>query len=185
MDILAEGVECLAGLLHNERFSFEGQHFQLHDASVGMRPVQEHVPVWVGGPGEKRVIPLAARVADGWDAPLGPTVDDFARKVGVLERVAAWVGRDPAAIRWSARIAVVGDERERDARLGRDGDAPVLGGVLFGSDDEVLDGIRAYEAAGADQILFAGTVAEGTEQLERVADLLDLGGDEPDDDPAA
>jgi alkanesulfonate monooxygenase SsuD/methylene tetrahydromethanopterin reductase-like flavin-dependent oxidoreductase (luciferase family) len=185
MDILAEGVECLAGLLHNERFSFEGQHFQLHDASVGMRPVQEHVPVWVGGLGEKRVIPLAARVADGWDAPLGPTADDFARKVGVLEREAAQVGRDPQSIRRSAHIALVRDDRERQARFGRDEDAPVLGGVLFGSDDEVRDGIRAYEAAGADQILFAGTVAEGTEQLERVADLLGLEGDLPDDEPAA
>src|SRR6266542_6402859 len=33
IDMLAEGVECLAGLLHQERFSFEGRHFQLKDAS--------------------------------------------------------------------------------------------------------------------------------------------------------
>jgi hypothetical protein len=46
--------------------------------------------------------------------------------------------------------------------------------VLFGSDAQVLDGIKAYERAGADQVLFAGTVAEGTEQLERVAGLLGL-----------
>ena len=174
MDILAEGVECLAGLLHNERFSFEGRHFQLHDASVGMRPVQEHVPVWVGGLGEKRVIPLAARVADGWDAPLGPTAEDFARKVGVLEREAAQVGRDPGTIRRSAHLGLVRDERQRDERYGREEDAAVRGGVLFGSDAQLLDGIRAYERAGADQVLFAGTVAEGTEQLERVAGLLGL-----------
>ena len=92
MDILAEGVECLAGLLHNERFSFEGRHFQLHDASVGMRPVQEHVPVWVGGLGEKRVIPLAARVADGWDAPLGPTAGGL-RSQGRGARARGCAGR--------------------------------------------------------------------------------------------
>ena len=61
MDILAEGVECLAGLLHNERFSFEGNHFQLHDASVGMRPIQEHVPVWVGGLGREAGHPAGRR----------------------------------------------------------------------------------------------------------------------------
>ena len=176
MDILAEGVECLAGLLHNERFSFEGNHFQLHDASVGMRPIQEHVPVWVGGLGEKRVIPLAGRIADGWDAPLGPTPEDYARKVAVLEREAAQVGRDPKAIRRSAHVGLVRDERQRDERYGRDEDAAVRGGVLFGPDDEVLEGVKAYEAAGADQILFAGTVGEGTEQLERVAKLLGLAG---------
>ena len=38
--------------------------------------------------------------------------------------------------------------------------------VVFGSDDLLLEGVRAYERAGADQILFAGAVREGTEQLE-------------------
>src|SRR5437667_3328543 len=86
IDMLTEGVECLAGLLHEERFTFEGRHFQLKDASLGVRPSQPRVPVWVGGMGEKRIIPLAARVADGWDSPLGPSAEEFARKFGVLER---------------------------------------------------------------------------------------------------
>ena len=38
----------------------------------------------------------------------------------------------------------------------------------------VLERIKEFEAAGADQILFAGAVREGTEQLERVATLLGL-----------
>jgi alkanesulfonate monooxygenase SsuD/methylene tetrahydromethanopterin reductase-like flavin-dependent oxidoreductase (luciferase family) len=50
----------------------------------------------------------------------------------------------------------------------------VTGSVLFGSDDQVLDGVKAFERAGADQILFAGAVLEGTEQLERLAALLHL-----------
>ena len=33
---------------------------------------------------------------------------------------------------------------------------------------------RAFEYAGAGQVLFAGTVMEGTEQLERIAALLGL-----------
>src|SRR5947209_4531663 len=57
VDILAEGVQCLAGLLHHERFSFEGTYFQLRDASLGVRPVQARVPVCVGGMGEKRIVP--------------------------------------------------------------------------------------------------------------------------------
>ncbi len=48
------------------------------------------------------------------------------------------------------------------------------GALLFGSDDQVLDGIKAFEQAGADRILFAGAVREGTEQLERVAALMNL-----------
>ena len=46
--------------------------------------------------------------------------------------------------------------------------------MVFGSDDRLLEGVRAYERAGADQILFAGAVREGTEQLERMAGLLSI-----------
>ena len=67
----------------------------------------------------------------------------------------------------------------RDAQHARDlfGEltaADLEGVVLHGSDDRLLEGIRAFEDAGADQVLFAGTVTEGTEQLERIAGLLGL-----------
>jgi alkanesulfonate monooxygenase SsuD/methylene tetrahydromethanopterin reductase-like flavin-dependent oxidoreductase (luciferase family) len=174
LDMLAEGVECLAGLLHDERFSFAGRHFQLKEASVGVSPVQPRLPVWVGGMGEKRVIPLAARLADGWDSPLGPSAEEFARKVGVLERECDRIGRDPKSIRRSAHLALVEDEQQLRERFGSDEYSGVGGSVLFGSNDQLLEGVKAFERGGADQILFAGTVQEGTEQLERVAQLLGL-----------
>jgi alkanesulfonate monooxygenase SsuD/methylene tetrahydromethanopterin reductase-like flavin-dependent oxidoreductase (luciferase family) len=174
IDMLIEGVECIAGLLHEERFSFEGAHFRLRDARLGVRPVQTRLPVWVGGTGEKRIIPLAARVADGWDSPLGPSADEFARKVGVLGRECERIGRDPRSIRRSAHIGLVRDERELRERFGDYEYSDVGGAVLFGSDDRVLEGIKAFEEAGADQILFAGAVNEGTDELERVAALLGL-----------
>ena len=100
IDMLTEGAECLAGLLREDRFTYEGRHFHLRDAAVGVRPVQPRVPVWIGGEGEKRTIPLAARIADGWDSPLGPSASAFARKVGVLEHACeanrAGPGLDPA-----------------------------------------------------------------------------------------
>ncbi len=162
IDMLAEGVEC------------QGRHFQLKDASLGMRPAQPRVPVWVGGMGEKRIVPLAARVADGWDSPLGPSAEEFARKVSVLERECERIGRDPSSIHRSAHIGLVKDEQELRERFGTYGYTSVAGSVLFGSDDQVLDGVKAFERAGADQILFAGAVREGTEQLERVAASLNI-----------
>jgi alkanesulfonate monooxygenase SsuD/methylene tetrahydromethanopterin reductase-like flavin-dependent oxidoreductase (luciferase family) len=174
LDSMAEGVECLARLLHEERVTFEGAHHQLRDARLGVRPVQAHVPVWIGGMGEKRTIPLAARFADGWDSPLGPSPDTFARKVQVLERECERIGRDPASIRRSAHIGLVRDEQEMRDVYGRYGGPDVSGAVLFGSDDRLIEGVRAFEHAGADQILFAGSVVEGAEQLERIAGLLGL-----------
>jgi alkanesulfonate monooxygenase SsuD/methylene tetrahydromethanopterin reductase-like flavin-dependent oxidoreductase (luciferase family) len=174
IDMMSEGVECLAGLLREERITFEGRHFQLKGASLGVRPVQPRVPVWIGGEGEKRTIPLAARVADGWDSPLGPSASDFARKVGVLERACEAFGRDPASIRRSAHVAVARDEEEVRERFGSYDYTVTDGAVAFGSDDRVLERIKAFEEAGADQILFAGAIREGTDQLERVAAWIGL-----------
>ncbi|HYM83173.1 MAG TPA: LLM class flavin-dependent oxidoreductase, partial [Candidatus Dormibacteraeota bacterium] len=174
IDMMVEGVECLAGLLREDRFSFDGRHFQLREASLGVRPVQERIPVWVGGVGEKRTIPLAARVADGWDSPLGPSADEFGRKVKVLERECERLGRDAAAVHRSAHIGLVRDEQQLRERFGDYKATDVGGAVLFGSDQRLLDGIRAFEKAGADQVLFAGAVRDGTEQLERVASLLGI-----------
>ncbi len=52
--------------------------------------------------------------------------------------------------------------------------ADIGGAVLFGLDDRLLEGVRAFEHAGADQVLFAGSVVEGTEQLEQIEGLLRL-----------
>ncbi len=174
LDAMAEGVECLARLLHEDSVTFDGAHHRLRDARLGVRPVQAHVPVWLGGMGEKRTIPLAARWADGWDSPLGPSAAVFGDKVTVLERECERIGRDPATIRRSAHVALVRDEQEMRETYG-DYQRPDVGGaVLFGSDDQVTEGVRAFERAGADQILFAGAITDGTEQLERVAGLLGL-----------
>jgi alkanesulfonate monooxygenase SsuD/methylene tetrahydromethanopterin reductase-like flavin-dependent oxidoreductase (luciferase family) len=179
IDKLEEGLQCLAGLLHEQRFSFHGRFFHLEEATLGVRPVQQRVPLWVGGVGERRILPMAARHADGWDAPLGPSAEEFARKVRVLEQACAAIGRDPATIRRSAHVALVRDQAELQAKFGSYTYDTRPGGVLMGSEDEVLDGIRAFEAAGADQVLLAGDIASGSEQLERVAGLLQLSRSDP------
>lgn len=176
LDAMAEGAEALARLLHEEHVTFQGTHVRLQDARLGVRPVQAHVPVWLGGTGEKRTIPLAARLADGWDSPLGPSAEVFGRKAAVLERECERIGRDPATIRRSAHIALVRDEEQQRELFGEYEAMDVGSAVLYGPDDRLLEGVTAFEDAGADQVLFAGSVVEGTEQLERIAGLLGLSG---------
>ena len=175
IDQMIEGIDVVAGLLRNEHFTYKGKHFQLKGGRLGVRPLQQRVPVWIGGQGEKRTIPLAARIADGWDAPLGPSDTDFARKVAVLERECERVGRDPASVSRSAHVAVVRDETEMRRRFANYAYTDVGGAVVYGSDQQVLDGLNAFVEAGADQILLANSVVDGTEQIERVAQLLGLG----------
>ena len=50
-------------------------------------------------------------------------------------------------------MAVVGEQAELQTKFGPYAYDTRPGGVLMGSDAQVLEGIRAFEAAGADQVL--------------------------------
>ncbi|HLT95868.1 MAG TPA: LLM class flavin-dependent oxidoreductase, partial [Acidimicrobiia bacterium] len=47
-------------LLTTDGFTFEGRYFQVRDATLNPKPVQEPLPLWIGAKGEKRMMPIAA-----------------------------------------------------------------------------------------------------------------------------
>lgn len=55
-----------------------------------------HIPILIGGGGERRTIPIAARHADIWHS--FEPIEEFRRKNDLLKRLAAEAGRDEAAI---------------------------------------------------------------------------------------
>lgn len=64
-----------------------------------MRPVpvqQPHPPIWVGGSGPRRTLPLVARFADVWHAWGSP--NSLREANDRLDEVAAAAGRDPSSI---------------------------------------------------------------------------------------
>src|SRR4051812_11218583 len=67
MDRLEEGIQILRALFTEEDFAFEGEHYQLEKATYRPLPIQKpHPPIWVGGEGRKRTLPIAGRYADVW-----------------------------------------------------------------------------------------------------------------------
>ena len=79
--------------------------------------MQDKLPIWVGGGGEKRTLRIAARYADGWNVPFvdPPT---FAAKREVLHRHCADVGRDPAEIRCAVNVGLAWTEESLLAQFG-------------------------------------------------------------------
>jgi len=83
--------------LESPRSSFQGTHFRLENAPNNPKPLQPHVPIWIGGRGEKRTLRAAARYADGWNAPyIGP--EEWIAKGKVLDQWCEKEGRDPRTI---------------------------------------------------------------------------------------
>lgn len=96
-DRFEESVAVVSTLLREPRSTFEGQHFRLRDAPNQPAPVQHRVPLLVGGGGEKRTIPTAAKYADVWH--VWGTPESYAAKSARLDEACAAVGRDPAEVR--------------------------------------------------------------------------------------
>jgi alkanesulfonate monooxygenase SsuD/methylene tetrahydromethanopterin reductase-like flavin-dependent oxidoreductase (luciferase family) len=96
-DLLEDALEITTRLMTGEKVSYEGKVVSLRDAQVLPRPVQSpHPPIWIGGNGARRTLPLVARYADVWHA-FG-TPNSLREASARVDELAAAAGRDPASI---------------------------------------------------------------------------------------
>jgi F420-dependent oxidoreductase-like protein len=106
MERLEEGVQVLRLLMTGERASFDGKHFHLDGALFRPRPVQRpHPPVWLGGVGRRKLLPIAGRQADAWhgwaDSP-----EEWTELSAIVDRAAEQAGRDPATILRASSLSI-------------------------------------------------------------------------------
>jgi F420-dependent oxidoreductase-like protein len=149
MDRFTEAVQILRSLLDQPRTTFSGQYFQLQDAPCQPRPVQDRLPLLIGGGGERRTLRIAAQYADEWNAWTTP--DLLAHKLSVLREHCEQVGRDPAEIHVStqALLYLSTDKQWLEAKRQAAGQQP----AIIGTPAEVADIVARYRDAGADELI--------------------------------
>jgi F420-dependent oxidoreductase-like protein len=102
---LEEGVEVIRRLMTQDGATYEGEYYQLQDAAYRPRPVQQpHPPIWIGGSGERLMLPLIGRQADVWHG-FG-SADSLGRKWSIVARAAEEAGRDPSSIVRSSNLSL-------------------------------------------------------------------------------
>ena len=113
IDAFEEAVQIVRGLLTTDGFTFEGEHFQVRDATLLPRPVQQpHPPIWIGASGEKRMMPIAARYADVWHSWGTPeSMTEKSQRLSAHGR-----GRGPRPGRDHAGVVAVARGRSRHDR---------------------------------------------------------------------
>ena len=160
-----------AWLLTQERTSFEGEFFTLRDAAGEPKPVQDRLPIWVGGGGEKVTLRICAEFADGWNVPfIAPDV--WAHKAKVLDEHCEQVGRDPATLTKSVNVGMAFTEEALKAQFGAMSEY-VKPGVLSGGVQEMVDKVGAYVDAGASWVIVAMRAPFDRDGLERFAKRSD------------
>ena len=95
-ELLEDALELLPLMWGPGSPGYEGRRITIPEAICYPRPLQERVPVLVGGSGERKTLKLVARHADACNIIGEPDVVE--RKVEVLRRHCESNGRDPSEI---------------------------------------------------------------------------------------
>ncbi|OBF35832.1 LLM class F420-dependent oxidoreductase [Mycobacterium sp. ACS1612] len=105
---LGEALQIILPMLRGERPTFEGTYYRAKEAMANPR-FRDHIPLMIGGSGEKKTIPLAAKYFDHLNIIAG--FDELARKVAVVKQRCEEIDRDPATLETSVLVIAIIDEK--------------------------------------------------------------------------
>jgi alkanesulfonate monooxygenase SsuD/methylene tetrahydromethanopterin reductase-like flavin-dependent oxidoreductase (luciferase family) len=97
LDWLDEAVELMRDMLRSPSATARGDAYHAQDVRNDPPPVQAHLPILIGGAGERKTLRTVARFADMWNVA-NVTPDEARQKDEVLRRWCDEVGRDPEAV---------------------------------------------------------------------------------------
>jgi alkanesulfonate monooxygenase SsuD/methylene tetrahydromethanopterin reductase-like flavin-dependent oxidoreductase (luciferase family) len=104
-DLLEDSLEIVQRLFTGEVVSYEGKVVSLKGARLQPTPVQTpRPPIWIGGSGPKRTLPLVARYADVWHTWGSP--NSLTEANARIDELAAEAGRDPKDIQRASSLSL-------------------------------------------------------------------------------
>jgi F420-dependent oxidoreductase-like protein len=101
--MLDEACEIIRRLWTEDKVTHEGRFWTLKDALCYPKPVQDRIPIVIGGTGPKKTLRVVAKHADEWNATVA-TPDQYTELNEVLEEHCAAIGRDPTEIKRSVQL---------------------------------------------------------------------------------
>ncbi len=170
---LREAVQILLAMWTQQETRFEGTYYQVRGAINQPKGVQKpHIPLLIGGDGEKVTLKLVAQYADACNVGDDPAT--VKQKLAVLKQHCETVGRDYQSIhRTSSTLCLMADSDEqalallpveRKARLGNE-----VHTALIGSPETIRQRLAAYEDAGVQELLVRFVDGTNLEALRRFA----------------
>ena len=170
---LREAVQVMLGMWTQEEAYFEGTYYQVRGAINRPKGVQQpHIPLLIGGDGEKVTLKLVAQYADACN--VGDDPPTVKQKLAILKQHCATVGRDYESIhRTSTTFCLIADRdelaraqlpTERKARIGNK-----VTTALIGSPETIRQRLVAYEEAGVQELVLRFVDGTNLEALRRFA----------------
>jgi F420-dependent oxidoreductase-like protein len=175
--LLEDALQALPVLWGPGSPPFEGQAISLPDTTCYPRPLQERLPILVGGGGERRTLRLAARYADA--ANVFGDAAAVRHKAEVLRRLCLEVGRDPAEVALThLSTALVGTDDTEVAGLverlrpRRQDPGRYAAAVHAGTVDDHIGRFRELAEAGAQEVMVRLPDLTDAAPLEQIAKVI-------------
>ncbi len=146
---LYESLEIILPMLAGERPTFTGKYYRSQEAMAEPR-FRDHIPLMIGGSGEKKTIPLAAKHFDHLNIIAG--FNDLPRKVQAVKESCEKIDRDPATLETSTLVMALIDENVTADMIPDDFKQQ----AVYGGPEQVADQIRTKVLdAGVDGIVLS------------------------------
>ena len=146
---LGEALDIILPMLAGERPTVSGKYYKTQEAMAEPR-FRDHIPLMIGGSGEKKTIPLAAKHFDHLNIIAG--FDELPRKLQVVKERCDEIGRDPATLETSMLVVAMIDENVTADLIPED----FRQQAVFGSPEQVADQIKTKVLdAGVDGVILS------------------------------
>jgi F420-dependent oxidoreductase-like protein len=159
MRAFREAVEVVIRMWTDEKATFHGEYYSIDGAINEPKGVQRpHMPLWLGGGGEKITLKLVARWADGCNVG-GGNPDVVRQKLAVLREHCAALGRDYNTITRSTGLTLFlledGADPEKATAQARGATSfeEFSRGTFVGTTAQVIERVTQLADAGADYII--------------------------------
>ena len=171
---LGEALPIMRGMLRGEAPTASGPRYHAREVRNDPPPIQERLPLLIGGGGEQVTLKLVARYGDANN--VGGGIDNVRRKEAILVQHCETVGRDPSEIERTTGIGTViirdsAAEAERVQReiFRRNGSAKLWTDQPVGTPEQVVEKFAPFLDIGYRHIVAGFPGPHDEESMTRLA----------------
>ena len=170
---LGEALPIMRGMLHGERPTARGTYYHARDVRNDPAPIQDRMPILIGGGGEQVTLKLVARYGDANN--VGGGFENVRRKDEILRQHCEAVGRDEAEIERTTGMGtvIIRDSRDEAQRVlertfERNGRADLWKDQPVGTPEDVVERLEPFLDIGYRHFIFGFPAPHDRESLERL-----------------
>ena len=144
---LDEALAIILPMIAGERVTFSGDHYRTENA-IAVPRWRDHIPLMIGGSGERKTFGLAARYFDHLN--IIAAFAELPRKVEALARRCEEADRDPSTLETSVLLTAVPDPKFTDEMVPE----AMRGRMVAGSPDRIAEAVATnVVSAGIDGVI--------------------------------